>query len=144
MQGFYPLSLWERAREREKKSAMLRHSSNPILLQFAKHMRQQPTDAEALMWRVLRNRQMNGQKFRRQHPVAQYILDFYCDALRLAIELDGSQHHSEAGRLQDQARTEDLKQLGIRVIRFDNHDVLQHTMAVLSQIWQETLPVDAP
>jgi very-short-patch-repair endonuclease len=74
---------------------------------------------------------MHGAKFRRQHPVPPYVVDFYCDAFKLVIELDGSQHSEEA----DRVRTKYLEKRGFTVLRFTNHDVLENRMAVLEAIW---------
>jgi very-short-patch-repair endonuclease len=75
------------------------------LLAFARELRQNETDAERLLWRLLRNRSLAGAKFRRQHPFPPYVLDFYCHELKLAIELDGGQHNLPEGRLHDKVRT---------------------------------------
>ncbi len=116
------------------------------LLHFAKEMRHNPTDAEALMWSKLRNRQLGGFKFRRQHPFEYYILDFYCEKLKLAIELDGGQHNTVEGKLKDQERMLYLSNQGIHVIRFWNHDVFTQTAAVFEKIWDgiETLQSNHP
>ena len=74
------------------------------LLAFARELRQNETDAERLLWRLLRNRYLAGAKFRRQHPFPPYVLDFYCHELKLAIELDGGLHNLPEGRLHDKVR----------------------------------------
>ena len=74
---------------------------DPQLLKFAKTMRTNATDAESLMWQLLRNKRFMNLKFRRQHVIAPYIVDFYCHELALVIELDGSQHNTEDGRAYD-------------------------------------------
>lgn len=81
---------------------------------------------------------MNGRKFRRQHPVQPYILDFYCLDLQLGLELDGSQHRSEDGQKRDAVRTAFLIQKGIQLLRFTNHDVLTNLDGVLRRIWEVT------
>ncbi|WP_199724766.1 endonuclease domain-containing protein [Noviherbaspirillum saxi] len=91
------------------------------------------TDAEALMWQLLRNRRLASAKFRRQHPVGRYILDFYCDDKRLAVELDGGQHGEAL--VYDQTRDAWLENRGIRVLRFWNNEVLSETEAVLEVIY---------
>ena len=73
-------------------------------------------------------------KFRRQQPIAAYILDFYCDAAKLAIELDGGQHNTDAARRHDTIRTQFLSGRGVRVLRFWNHEVLEDLDAVLEAI----------
>ena len=106
------------------------------LLAFARELRQNETDAERLLWRLLRNRSLAGAKFRRQHPFPPYVLDFYCHELKLAIELDGGQHNLPEGRLHDKVRTAKLAEHGIRVLRFWNHEVLRDTESVLEAIYQ--------
>ncbi len=100
---------------------------------YARDMRAGQTDAEALLWRLLRGRQL-GAKFRRQHPLENFILDFYCAEARLAIELDGGQHALAAGA--DQARDARLATLGVRTLRFWNNEVLQETEAVMEAIYR--------
>ncbi len=102
---------------------------------YARTMRSTPTDAEAFVWGALRDRRMAGFKFRRQHPVGRYILDFYSHDLALAIELDGGQHQDAVP--YDQTRTDALAENGIRVVRFWNNDVLANPGAVLEAIWNE-------
>ncbi|MGC9456671.1 MAG: N-6 DNA methylase [Halothiobacillaceae bacterium] len=105
------------------------------LLQFARELRQNQTDAEALLWHLLRNRQVADAKFRRQHPIDNYIADFYCHEHQLIIELDGSQHLTVEGEQRDAERTRHLQEKGIRVLRFDNRQVLTETEAVLDVIY---------
>jgi very-short-patch-repair endonuclease len=104
------------------------------LLAFARKLRQQHSDAERLMWAILRDRRFCGFKFRRQHPLPPYVLDFYCHIAGLAIELDGGQHNTDAARRQDEKRTAYIESKEIRVLRFWNHDVLADTDAVLEAI----------
>jgi very-short-patch-repair endonuclease len=99
---------------------------------FARTLRREQTDAETLMWMLLRDRRLHGMKFRRQHPVPPYTLDFYCHPLKLAVELDGSQHLDSA---RDQARDVALNDAGIEVLRYWNHDVLARTEQVLDDLW---------
>lgn len=83
-------------------------------------------------------------KFRRQHPIGNYILDFYCHDKKLAIELDGGQHNAEKTRQQDQARTSWLESQGITVLRFWNNDVLVNTESVLEAIYGAVTPHPNP
>ena len=96
-------------------------------LKFARTMRQVPTDAEAKLWRALRLQRLGGYRFRRQYTVAGYILDFYCPACRLAVELDGGQHSDPAQLEYDRRRTARLNEMGIRVLRFSDRDALKET-----------------
>ena len=97
-------------------------------------LRRQATDAEGLLWRLLRGRSFLGLKFRRQHPIGPFILDFYCADWRLAIELDGGQHYTEAGQRHDQERTAYLVGHGLHIIRFSNRELFEETQAVLEAI----------
>ena len=101
----------------------------------ARLLRKKATDAERILWRHLRNRNFAGHKFRRQHPVDTYVLDFYCPAAKLAIELDGGGHNYRAGQIRDRTRSEFLARQGITVLRFWNHQVRQELESVLQAIW---------
>ncbi|MEO5574516.1 MAG: endonuclease domain-containing protein [Gammaproteobacteria bacterium] len=94
----------------------------------ARTLRSNPTDAEKLLWKHLRLRQLHGYKFRRQFPLGSYIVDFVCLEARLVIEVDGGQHIEQS--MQDERRTEWLRQQGFTVLRFWNNQVLQETEAV--------------
>ena len=112
----------------------MRKRANPPLptqsLQRARKLRQASTDLEKRLWFHLRCGRLHGLKFRRQHPVPPYIVDFCCVAARLVIELDGSQHGPEA----DLIRTHFLKRRGYRVLRFWDNEVLKDLDAVLEVI----------
>ena len=107
---------------------------DPDLLAFARKLRQDLSDPERLIWAILRDRRFCGFKFRRQHPVKPYVLDFYCHERRVAIELDGGQHNSDGARRYDEQRSRFVESKGISVLRFWNHDVLEDTDAVLEAI----------
>jgi very-short-patch-repair endonuclease len=98
---------------------------------FAKEMRREPTDAEAKMWRLLRDRRLAQFKFRRQVPFQNIILDFVCFEKRLVVEIDGSQH---ADSERDTAREAVLIAEGFRIARYWNNDVLQRYAAVLEDV----------
>lgn len=106
------------------------------LRSYAKELRRKQTDAERVLWMRLRARQVNGLKFRRQHPIGRYIADFCCPEKCLVIEIDGGQHMNRT--FADERRTEFLVQEGYRVLRYWNHDVLAAPEAVLQHIIQET------
>lgn len=108
---------------------------DPQLLEFAKIMRSNATDAEHLMWQLLRANRFMNLKFRRQHVIAPYIMDFYCHELGLVIELDGSQHGADNVIEYDAERTKFLEALGLTVVRYWNHDVLERTEMVLDHLW---------
>jgi very-short-patch-repair endonuclease len=107
------------------------------MLDFARSLRVQQTDAENLLWLLLRNRRIAGFKFRRQHPVSQFTLDFYCKEAGLAVEIDGGEHNYDIAALKDSARSCLLGEMGIHIIRFWNNEVLTDTEAVLERIYQE-------
>ena len=109
---------------------------DPQLLEFAKTMRSNATDAEYLMWQLLRAKRFMNLKFRRQHVIAPYIADFYCHEIGLVIELDGSQHGTDDAIEYDAERTKFLEVLGLTVVRYWNHDVLSRTDVVLEDLWQ--------
>ena len=109
---------------------------------WAREMRSRMTDAEALLWRLLRNRRIAGAKFRRQHPIGRYILDYYCVENKLGIELDGGQH-GEAVEY-DQHRDSWLRTQGILVLRFWNNQMLTETEAVMETIYQAIIANSPP
>ena len=113
-------------------SARIRPSSN----RNARDLRRNLTDAERALWRHLRQRQIAGLKFRRQHPIGRYILDFVCLEARLVIELDGGQHAHRQGA--DQERTAWLEARGYRVLRFWNTEVFENPEGVMEAILQAT------
>jgi very-short-patch-repair endonuclease len=99
---------------------------------FTKFLRVRQTDAENILWKFLRNRQIEGWKFRRQVPIGNYIVDFVCFESSLIIEVDGGQHMMR--RREDETRSWWLHSQGFKVLRFWNNDVLTHTKAVLEDI----------
>ncbi len=111
-----------------------------VSVQQARALRQASTTAEQLLWRHLRNRQLAGAKFRRQHPLGPYILDFVCLEQGLVVEIDGGQHADLQAQDYDQQRTVWLQQQGLRVLRFWNHEVVQQTNEVLARVLQALTP----
>lgn len=99
-----------------------------------KTLRSNLTPAEASLWKLLQGNKLNGKKFRRQHSVGIYILDFYCPSQKLAIELDGAGHFTEEGLQRDEERSNFLKSCGINVIRFENKLIFDKTDWVLEEI----------
>ena len=100
----------------------------------AQFLRRNETKAEKLLWEKLRNNQLEGLKFRRQHPVNIYIADFYCHKFKLMIELDGDYHNQEEQKQKDEVRTEVLRLNGLKIIRFKNEEVEQDINQVLTTI----------
>jgi len=110
---------------------------DPRLTRFARDLRKNSTDAERRIWSYLRANRLGGHTFRRQHPVAGYIADFYCHAARLVIELDGGQHATAEGVAYDECRTAAMAAVGVHVIRFSDHDALKSSDAVAQTILRE-------
>ncbi len=106
----------------------------PIIFKYAQRLRSNETDAEKFLWWFLSSKQMEGVKFRRQHPMKKYAVDFYTDDLKLGIEFDGKYHESEDQKIRDTEREEDLEYYGITVLRFTNEQVLHDTQFVLDEI----------
>ena len=100
----------------------------------AQFLRRNETKAEKLLWEKLRNNQLEGLKFRRQHPVNIYIADFYCHKFKLIIELDGDYHDQEEQKQKDEVRTEVLRLNDLKIIRFKNEEVEQDINQVLTAI----------
>jgi very-short-patch-repair endonuclease len=117
--GVPPVSQYNRTREKTKR---------------ARRLRQDATAVEARLWSKLRAGRLAELDFRRQHPAGRYVLDFYCPALSLAIELDGSQHGDEPQRIRDQRRGAWLRARGVTELRFWNNDITQRFGSVLEKI----------
>jgi very-short-patch-repair endonuclease len=109
---------------------------------IARQMRHIPTPAEEQLWQKLRNRGVHGAKFRRQHVIDRFIVDFYCHEARLIIEVDGSIH--DYTQDEDAIRQEFLESLGLRVIRFSNGDVMRQMEGVLERIGEMVVSPPSP
>jgi very-short-patch-repair endonuclease len=103
------------------------------LKQLRKKLRSHSTVAESLLWKLLKNGQ-TGRKFRRQHSIENYIVDFYCAEERLIIELDGEPHNNLGIALKDGDRTERLTKLGYKIIRFENSTIVNNGLNVIEEI----------
>ena len=107
---------------------------NSKLKGHSRTLRTNLTDAEQVLWQHIRRKQIQGVQFYRQKPLLAFIVDFYCPAAKLVIELDGSQHYDEEHQNKDQARDDTLAELGLQVLRFNNRQVLLEIDAVLAVI----------
>lgn len=107
---------------------------NQDLKKRSRDLRKNMTDAERKLWSVIRMKQINGLPFYRQKPIGNYIVDFYCPAAKLVIEVDGGQHYEEKNAGYDRRRDEFLKSQGLSVIRFANLDVLKNIDGVVQAI----------
>lgn len=108
--------------------------------ELRRKLRKSMTKAEVIMWSKLRNKRLNGIKFRRQHSFGRYIVDFYCHSLKLVIEIDGDSHVGEHAEGYDQIRQREIESQGIKVIRFTNNDVYNNLEGVIESIMNATSP----
>lgn len=106
----------------------------PYLKELARKLRQNMTLGEVILWQHLKGKQMLGYDFDRQRPIDQFIVDFYCKKLKLAIEIDGASHDSEEAQVRDVERQARLESLGVRFLRFREEDVRHQTQTVLAAI----------
>lgn len=117
--------------------------ASPQIFENARELRRASTAAEDLLWQELRNRKLAGLKFRRQHPLNNYIADFYCSEKQLVIEVDGNIHNKQEVKEHDEARTQDLASMGIQVLRFTNSEVETAITQVLQRIKDFTTKQDS-
>jgi very-short-patch-repair endonuclease len=122
---------------------MTRFDHTPAKATRARQLRRDATPPEQKLWRCLRNTQMSGHSFRRQHPIGWYVVDFYCPSAKLAVELDGDQHATPEARAYDARRTQFLRTKGISVLRFANHDLKENFDGVLEAIARALLETSA-
>ena len=116
------------------KSDHMWKGASPHIFSNAKKLRENLTEAEEKLWFEVKNNQIEGYKFRRQHPFTIYIADFYCHALKLVIEIDGGFHLEEEQRLIDEKRTNDIEFQGLKVMRFINEEILLKLPEVIEKI----------
>jgi very-short-patch-repair endonuclease len=121
-----------------------RHDLNPRLLNNAREMRKAPTDAEHKLWMLFRSELLAGFKFRRQHPVGGYIVDFVCLKQHLVVELDGGQHEDPDERAYDAERTRVLESVNLRVLRIASDEMLRNADAVMETIYRELTKEPSP
>ena len=103
---------------------------------YSRKLRSNMTDAEQRLWHRVRRKQIEGVQFYRQKPLGPYIVDFYAPAANLVVEIDGSQHFTVEGLAADAVRDAALAKMGLRVLRFDDRQVLLEMEAVLAEIWR--------
>ena len=115
---------------------------NKNLKEIARNLRSNMTDAELKLWHYIRCKQIKGLQFYRQKVIGNYIVDFYCHAAHLVIEVDGGQHYEKEGLENDTIRDADLKALGLTVLRFTNLDVLRNIEGVVGKIEEEVRVVE--
>lgn len=110
---------------------------NPSLKKFSKNLRKEMTDAEHKLWRYLQGKQIKNLQFYRQKIIGNYIVDFYCPAAKIIIEVDGSQHYRMEGLRKDKIRDEYLLKHGFKILRFNDLDVLKNIEGVFDSILEE-------
>jgi very-short-patch-repair endonuclease len=118
----------------------VRGKTTRAVVDRARNLRREQTPAEVRLWLALRNRQLAGLKFRRQHPYGQFILDLFCVEHQLAVEVDGAVHHNLEQAAHDAERSEFLAQRGVRVLRFTNEEIEQRLPDVLRKIIEAASP----
>src|SRR5665213_168750 len=117
------------------------------LKEIRRQLRQSTTPAEKVLWEKLRNGKLLGLKFKRQHSIGNYIVDFFCSGARLIIELDGPVHLEKEQNEKDKARDENMKEMGFKVLRFSNDEVLSNfgkVQAGIETIIKEDLTLPSP
>jgi len=117
-----------------------------ILQANRKKLRNNLTPAEVALWELIKNKKLDGRKFRRQHSIGNFILDFYCPEEKLAIELDGEDHYWDEGMKRDKIKTSYIKSHGIEILRFENKLVFKDQEFVLNKIknkFRDTTPLSS-
>jgi very-short-patch-repair endonuclease len=116
----------------EELDKIMYFNASPNIIRKAKELRNCMTNAEKLLWEKLKGKQISGLRFRRQHPIDIFIVDFYCHKVRLVIELDGKIHDQQVD--YDEGRTAEMEKYGITVIRFKNSEVENNIESVIKEI----------
>ena len=112
------------------------YGATPVTLKKAKQLRDRMTPAESILWEKLRNKQICGVRFRRQHPIETFIVDFYCHATKLVIEIDGGIHNKT--KIYDAMRTEEIEKYDIFVLRYTNEEITSNLDKVITEITSHT------
>jgi very-short-patch-repair endonuclease len=115
-------------------------TKNPEIVRRARELRKSGTRVEELLWKAIRSGQLGGYKFRRQHPIGDFVADFYCAEMRLIIEIDGGRHDELEVHARDEARTKMLEATGHRVVRIANEEILNGLQQVLRKLMRELPP----
>ncbi len=110
------------------------YGASSLIMDRAKQLRRRMTEPEKIVWEIVRENSILGLKFRRQHPINNYIADFYCHKVKLVVEIDGETHNQESAKLYDEHRTNVMNSFGIEVIRFNNKVILSNISFVRKTI----------
>jgi very-short-patch-repair endonuclease len=122
------------AKLRGREEYPIYYGARPEILGIAYDLRNRMTETEKILWKRLRNRQLKGLRFRRQHPIGGFVVDFFCYEAKLIIELDGEVHNNDFQKERDIERTRILTNLGLREIRFKNEEVFNNLNEVIKKI----------
>ncbi len=122
------------AKLKDTSNRFYHYGAKPQIFQRAQDLRKQTTEAEELLWKKLRNRRFEGLKFRRQHPLNRFIVDFYCHEKLLVVEVDGGIHDDLEVKERDEGREEELKNFGLRIVRYRNEEVINDMNGVLDRL----------
>ncbi len=114
------------------------------LLEIRRKLRADSTLVEEVLWQVIRNRKLGGLKFKRQHSIGNYVVDFYCAEKRLIVELDGEYHNSPNQRKKDMLRDQNLKEMNFRVLRIANKEVIYDLEKVKTLLLSYLTPDPSP
>lgn len=125
-------------------SEELHQGAKGDVFNFARTLRKKQTAPEDILWTRLRGQKLDGYKFRRQHPIKNWIADFYCHEAKLVIEVDGRIHLNKQVKQNDEGRTYELESMGLKVIRFTNEEVESNIENVLKQIKNYLIPSPSP
>jgi very-short-patch-repair endonuclease len=117
---------------------------NTKLKKYSQELRKNMTGAERLLWSKLRRKQLNNFQFYRQRIIGDYIVDFYCPKSKLIVEVDGGQHYQDEGSKRDKLRDDYIRNLGMRILRVSDKEVLQNLNGVVERIYEICNPPQSP
>lgn len=120
------------------------YDASPEIHKRAKELRKTMTESEMVFWEIVRNRRIKGFKFRRQHPISNFIADFYCHELKLIVEIDGEIHNKVDNKEYDKGRTAELGYLGISVVRFTNDEIHHSPELVVRKLKEKIVNITSP
>lgn len=120
--------------KREDSDKEMFFGASPNTFEKARELRKRMTDSEKILWSKLRRKQLSGKRFRRQHPIDIFIVDFYCHESRLVIEVDGGIHNEPEQREYDKGRSHELEKHGLKIIRFTNEQIQNDISKTLIEI----------
>jgi very-short-patch-repair endonuclease len=119
---------------RDTSTLLYHYGAKPATIDRAQQLRKISTEAESLLWIRLRNKKLEGLKFRRQHPIGRFIVDFYCHEKRLVVEVDGGIHNEAEIKERDEGREDELRSFGLAILRFTNEEVINNMKMVLEKL----------